>query len=171
MRVYQGVENRATSRRDPSLRSSMASSPRRQTALDRGCFQQITQWCILFAAMKGSRMSSLSPDAEAPKELLLSVLYRYFFFGWLLHDVSHARNPFERNAALRHNREVSRWLPMYMLRWAILSAVMFALGSVSETVFAAPHLAAWLYIAFCLCVPMLAITFSVWVLLRQAGSV
>jgi len=116
-------------------------------------------------------MSSLSPDAEAPTELLPSVLYRYFFFGWLLHDVSHAQNPFERNAALRHNQDVSRWLPIYMLRWTVLSAAMFALGTVSETVFAAPTLAACLYTAFCLCVPVLAITFSIWVLLRQAGSV
>ena len=121
--------------------------------------------------MKGSKMMSrLSPGAEPPAELLLSVLYRYFFFGWLLRDVSHAQNPFERNAALRHNQGVSRWLPMYMLRWTVLSVAIFALGNVSETVFAAPKLATCLYIGFCLCVPMLVITFSVWILLRRAGS-
>jgi len=97
------------------------------------------------------------------------VLYRYFFFEWLLQDVSRTQNPFERNAAIQHNRAVSRWLPMYMLRWTVLSAASFALGTVSQTVFVAPKLAACLYTVFCLCVPMLAITFLVWVLLRRAG--
>ena len=119
--------------------------------------------------MKGSKMSRLSPEAEVPTEFLLSVLYRYFFFGWLLQDASRAQNPFERNAALQHNQAVSRWLPMYMLRWTVLSAASYALGIVSQTVFVAPNVAVCLYTAFCLCVPMLAITFWEWVLLRQAG--
>lgn len=38
----------------------------------------------------------------------------------------------ERELALRHNREQAKWLPGYMLRWAVGGAVMLALETLSE---------------------------------------
>ena len=38
-----------------------------------------------------------------------TLLYRYFFFGWLFKDVNRG-NLLERAAAWRHNREQARWL-------------------------------------------------------------
>jgi hypothetical protein len=38
------------------------------------------------------------------------LLYRYWFYGWLFHDVNRG-NLFEQAAAKQRNRELSRWLP------------------------------------------------------------
>ena len=50
-----------------------------------------------------------------------TLLYRYWFFGWIFRDAARG-TPFERAAALRHNAERARWLPTYMRRWAVLGA-------------------------------------------------
>ena len=38
-----------------------------------------------------------------------TLLYRYFFFGWLFRDVTRG-NLFERAAAWRHNQAQAHWL-------------------------------------------------------------
>ena len=45
-----------------------------------------------------------------------TLLYRYFFFGWLFRDVNRG-TVLERAAAWRHNQAQARWLPTYMRRW------------------------------------------------------
>ena len=38
---------------------------------------------------------------------------RYFFYAWMFRDAS-AGSELERAAALRHNRNLSKWLPTYL---------------------------------------------------------
>ena len=42
-----------------------------------------------------------------------TLLYRYFFFGWLFRDVTRG-NLFERSAAWAHNKSQAHWLLTYM---------------------------------------------------------
>jgi hypothetical protein len=60
-------------------------------------------------------------------------VYRYFFFGWLFHDVGRG-SPAERRAAWRHNLAQARWLPTYLRRWLTLSALLFSVGVGAETI-------------------------------------
>jgi len=57
-----------------------------------------------------------------------TLLYRYFFFGWLFKDVNHG-NLLERAAAWRHNRAQARWLPTYLRRWLWCAAFFYGLSS------------------------------------------
>lgn len=56
-----------------------------------------------------------------------SVLYRYFFFGWLFRDAGQGSIT-ERRAAWRHNLIQARWLPTYLRRWLALGALSFSGG-------------------------------------------
>ena len=107
-------------------------------------------------------------QASRTSEPLLSLIYRYFFFNWLFHDVSRARNVFEYRAALQHNQAMRGWLPVYMRRWAFLAVCGFAMGKLSESVLVAPVLAACWYSAFCCCVPVLLVAAVAWLFLGRA---
>ena len=62
-----------------------------------------------------------------------TLLYRYFFFGWLFRDPGGADdNLFERAAIQRHNRRQASWLPLYMLRWTCCALLLYCGGSVAE---------------------------------------
>ncbi|MBC7513924.1 MAG: hypothetical protein H7234_05745 [Herminiimonas sp.] len=74
-----------------------------------------------------------------------TLLYRYFFFGWMFVDVSKG-DLFERSLAWRHNLKQSRWLTTYLKRWAWVGAVMYCLGMLCETLFGAPLLSAVFFI-------------------------
>jgi hypothetical protein len=90
-----------------------------------------------------------------------TLLYRYFFFGWLFRDVNRG-NLLERAAAWRHNREQSRWLPTYARRWTVLGAALCALGGVVEALVAAPVASAVFYLPGALSVPVNAIIGAAW---------
>jgi hypothetical protein len=58
-------------------------------------------------------------QAGRPGMAFYLLVYRYFFFDWLFRDVN--RGSFlERAAAWRFNREMGRYLPVYLRRWVIL---------------------------------------------------
>lgn len=113
-----------------------------------------------------------SPPRQAanarPSELpLRTLLYRYFFFGWLFRDASQG-SFLERAAALQFNRQRRSYLPIYLWRWLVLVVLSYALGSLVETGFA-PGLAAGL------CYGMMTVSFVVaasiarsWLLLTYA---
>lgn len=84
-----------------------------------------------------------------------SLLYRYFFYGWLFKDVNRG-NLFERAAAWRHNQDQSRWLPCYARRWVVMGLTLFALGALVEFVLGSPVLSAFFYVPSVLSVPMTA---------------
>lgn len=94
-----------------------------------------------------------------------TLLYRYFFFGWLFQDVNRG-NVLERAAAWRHNREQARWLPTYMRRWAGCGLLLFALGCAAEGLLHAPFVSALFYVPGALAVPVNAVIGAAWVGLK-----
>jgi hypothetical protein len=94
-----------------------------------------------------------------------TLLYRYFFFGWLFKDVTRG-NMFERAAALRHNRAQAHWLPTYMRRWLWWGLLFYGLGGVIEWVFEAPGLSIVFYVPSALSIPVNAVIAAVWVGLK-----
>jgi hypothetical protein len=94
-----------------------------------------------------------------------TLLYRYFFFGWLFKDIS-TGNLFERAAAVRHNREQARWLPTYMLRWLWCGLLFYALGGLVELAVQESLLATLLYAVSSLTLPFHVAIGAAWVTLR-----
>ena len=94
-----------------------------------------------------------------------TLLYRYFFFGWLFRDVTRG-NLFERAAAWRHNQEQARWLPTYMRRWLWCGLTSWALGYFVELVLGAPMLSVLFYLPSVLAVPINAVIAVAWVGLK-----
>jgi hypothetical protein len=92
------------------------------------------------------------------------LLYRYIFFAWLFQDMSRQRNMFDRAAAWRHNQHQARWLPLYMLRYAVLGLILLGLGWLAEML--SPALSALFYVPGSMTVPMLAVTGVAWTGLR-----
>lgn len=94
-----------------------------------------------------------------------TLLYRYFFFGWLFRDANRG-SVFERAAAWRHNQQQARWLPTYMRRWLWWGLALYGLGGLVEGVLAAPLLSALFYIPSALSVPVNAVIGAAWVGLK-----
>ncbi len=74
-----------------------------------------------------------------------TLLYRYFFFGWLFKDVGKG-DQYERSSAWRHNLQQARWLATYLRRWLLVGAVMFLLGALCEQMLEAPLLSAVFFV-------------------------
>jgi hypothetical protein len=98
-----------------------------------------------------------------------SLLYRYFFFGWLFRDVNRG-SLFERAAAWRHNRAQARWLPTYMRRWLAFGLFFYCAGAFVELVVDAPLASALLYVPSALSVPVSAVTVIVWAGLKALSA-
>jgi hypothetical protein len=94
-----------------------------------------------------------------------TLLYRYFFFGWLYKDVTRG-NVFERAAAFRYNRDHAHWLLKYMVRWLWCGLIFYALGGFTEWVLQAPVLSALFYIPGALSVPVNAVIAAAWLGLK-----
>jgi hypothetical protein len=94
-----------------------------------------------------------------------TLLYRYFFFGWLFQDVNRG-NVFERSAALRNNRDMARWLPKYMRRWLACGMLFYVLGSIAEWALDAPVVSMLFYVPSALSVPVNAVIGAAWVGLK-----
>ena len=91
-----------------------------------------------------------------------TLLYRYFFFGWLFQDVTRGTR-LQRAAAWRHNQAQARWLPTYMRRWAWCTASLFALGGSVEMLLHAPGASAVFYVPCALSVAVHAVIGAAWV--------
>jgi hypothetical protein len=87
---------------------------------------------------------------------LRTLVYRYFFFGWLFKDASRG-NLLERMAAWRHNQSQARWLPTYMRRWLWCGLALYAAGRLIEHAFDSPGLSALFYVPSALSVPVNAV--------------
>jgi len=94
-----------------------------------------------------------------------TLLYRYFFFGWLFRDVSRG-NLIERASAWRHNQAQARWLPTYMRRWLVSGLLLCGLGHFVEMVLAAPVASAFFYVPGALSVPINAVIGAAWIGLK-----
>jgi hypothetical protein len=72
-------------------------------------------------------------SAPARRGTAAVLLYRYFFYGWLFRDADRG-SELERSAAVRHNTAQARWLPLYMLRWAVAGGGLLALQFFADRV-------------------------------------
>lgn len=95
----------------------------------------------------------------------LTLVHRYFFFGWLFKDVD-SGDLFERAAAVRYNREQARWLPTYMLRWLWWGLLFCALGGAAELVMDAALLATLFYTLGAVSVPFTIAIAAAWIGLK-----
>ena len=91
-----------------------------------------------------------------------TLLYRYFFFGWLFRDVNRG-NLLERVAAWRHNRAQAQWLPIYMRRWFWLGLWCYGIGVAVERCFGHPFLSAFFYVPSAISLPTNAVIVAAWI--------
>ena len=117
---------------------------------------------------------SFAPRAIQPPSLSVptsfsTLLYRYFFYGWLFCDVGRG-TVWERAAAWRHNREQARWLPTYIRRWLVIGAGLFAIAWFVERMLLCPVLSAFFYVPSALSLPFNAITAVCWTCLVHERS-
>ena len=91
-----------------------------------------------------------------------TLLYRYFFFGWLFKDASRG-SMLERAAAWRYNKERSHWLLTYMRRWLWCGLLFYGLGGVVELLLNAPALSAFFYVPSALSVSVNAVIGAAWI--------
>ena len=103
--------------------------------------------------------------AERPPEPFLSLLYRYFFFGWLFRDVS--RGSFlERAANWRFNQDMRRHLPTYLRRWLCIFLSGYILGMLFEEGFQLVYAAACCYSSSCVSASVIFIIVFSWFALK-----
>lgn len=95
-----------------------------------------------------------------------TLLYRYFFFGWLFKDASRG-TLFERTAAFRYNRQQARWLPIYMRRWLWCGLLLIGLGGAIELGLGAAVLSAFFYVPGALSVPVIGVALAAWLGFRS----
>jgi hypothetical protein len=95
-----------------------------------------------------------------------TLLYRYFFYGWLFRDCL-SGTAWERVNAWRHNRQQARWLPTYLRRWSVLALASFGAAWASEVAVTGPLLSAALYVPSVVTVPFLSVTAVAWLFLTQ----
>lgn len=114
-----------------------------------------------------SESTSVADRAEGPA--FRTLLYRYWFFAWLFHDVGRG-TLFERAAAWRHNREQARWLPTYMRRWITLGALLFVLGALVEHAGGAALVASLFFVPSAISVPVNAVIGAAWLGLKLLPS-
>ncbi|QYF92930.1 hypothetical protein KY495_19790 [Massilia sp. PAMC28688] len=114
---------------------------------------------------RDSRAQTLPQAAELP---FLTLWYRFIFFDWMFCDVQAARDLYQRHAALQHNRYMRRYLPIYLRRWAWLSAIGFALGGLLERHTGAALLSAGCYTWSCVALTGMMVIAVSWVLLARA---
>jgi hypothetical protein len=93
------------------------------------------------------------------------LLYRYFFFEWLFRDVNDGSS-LERAAAWRFNREMRRYLLIYLRRWAMLVVSSYTLGAWLEQGLALGHAATFFYCVTCISAAMSMLIVRSWLGLR-----
>jgi hypothetical protein len=111
------------------------------------------------------RLSSVADGAANKLVPLRTSLYRYLFYGWLFRDADRGTR-LEQASALRHNRAQAKWLPIYLLRWAVGGAVLLTLEVVLEHVLGSPVLSAALATAVVFSVMYLLVTTICWAFLH-----
>jgi hypothetical protein len=95
-----------------------------------------------------------------------SLLYRYFFFGWLFRDVTRG-TLLERAAAWRYNRERRRFLPIYLRRWLFVFAAGYGLGVLFERAFDLIYAAACCYSGSCVSASVIFVIVLSWISLHR----
>lgn len=94
-----------------------------------------------------------------------SLLYRYFFFGWLFRDACRG-NQLERRAAWRHNQAQAHWLLTYLKRWLVVDCSALAVGSLSALLFQGHWISIPFYVLFSVAIPVSSVIVVAWLGLR-----
>ncbi len=89
-----------------------------------------------------------------------SLLYRYWFYGWLFRDVN-AGDVFQQRIAMRHNRSCARWLPVYLRRWTVLGFSCWFAGWLIESI-APPLVQTLVYLPTAISVSVDIVTLAAW---------
>jgi hypothetical protein len=110
-------------------------------------------------------MFHLSSDPSL--EPLSSLLYRYWFWGWLFRDVTQG-TLLIRHAAWAHNLTQRHHLPVYMRRWLGCVGSTALIARVVEIAAGATITAATLYAVAVLASCVLTVTVAGWALLGCA---
>lgn len=103
--------------------------------------------------------ASATPVTELP---LLTLWYRFMFFGWLFRDLNTTRDLYERHAALQHNRRMRRYLPTYLRRWTFLTGLAFSLGLLCERAWQASLLSACFFTWSCVMLTGMVVISVAW---------
>jgi hypothetical protein len=93
------------------------------------------------------------------------LLYRYFFFEWLFRDVNRG-TLLERASAMRFNREMGRYLPVYLRRWIFIIASSCCAGALAEKAPLLNFAAAGFYFVGCCAVANALLIFRLWLGLK-----
>jgi len=119
-----------------------------------------------YPSRMNERISLVADGAVAKPASLRTSLYRYFFYGWLFRDADRGTG-LEQAIALRHNRAQAKWLPIYLLRWAVGAVVLLTLELVLERALGSPMLSAALAVAVVFAVMYLLVTTICWAFLHE----
>ena len=94
-----------------------------------------------------------------------SHFHRYFFYAWLFSDAD-SGSVWERSAARRRNCDQAKWLPTYLLRWAVVGGLLVTLEQWSEKLSGNSALTAALAVSVILVATFCLVTAVCWVFLR-----
>lgn len=95
----------------------------------------------------------------------LTLLYRYFFFGWLFRDATRG-DLFERSAAWQHNKAQAHWLLTYLKRWTVLGVVLFVAGCLCAVAFEAHWVSVPFFVFFAVVIAMGSVIGVAWLGMR-----
>lgn len=98
-----------------------------------------------------------------------TLLYRFLFFDWLFADMTKAKNLFEQHLTWQHNRKMRRYLPVYLRRWAALTAIAFGLGCLFERTLKATVMAAWFFTWSSVMLTGMVVISVLWLFLSKAN--
>jgi hypothetical protein len=101
------------------------------------------------------------PERGIPVESFRVLLYRYFFFEWLFRDASRG-TMMERESALRFNRQMRHYLPIYLRRWLVVVIFSCAVGASFEKALLLDSAASVFYCVSCASSVVATIIMRVW---------
>ncbi|MEP6656284.1 MAG: hypothetical protein ABJC33_03560 [Betaproteobacteria bacterium] len=102
----------------------------------------------------------------AAAEPLCSLLYRYWFWGWLFCDVNQG-DVIRRAASWRHNVAVRDCLTVYMRRWLTLTVVTALTAQAIESMAATAVVPAIFYTSAIVAIVIFAVAAVAWMFLAQ----
>ncbi len=100
------------------------------------------------------------------REPLWSLLYRYWFWDWLFHDVN-LGDPLRRRASWRHNVAMRSCLPTYMGRWLACAASTAMVAQAVEASTRASMVPAIFYTGSVLGSVVFVVALTIWAFLAR----
>jgi hypothetical protein len=112
----------------------------------------------------------LNPDSAISADIqFATLLYRFLFFDWLFADMTKAMTLFERHAAWQHNRKMRKYLPLYLRRWSVFTAIDVGGGCIFEKLLESKLLAAWFFSCSCVTITGMMIITVLWIFLSDSN--